>query len=289
MKWFKERDRNTKFFHSYVRGRRKKLHIESIKDIRGVEVHSNDQKGEIEVEYFQNQFSEEERHRDYGLLQHIPRLISEEQNEEMFQLPRKEEVRKVVFKLNGENASGPDCFSGSFFQHCWEIIGEDLTRLVKAFFCGQELPKFITHTNIVLIPKKEKVQEFKDLRRISLSNFTNKVISRMIHERIVGVLPNIISQNQSGFVKRRSITENVLLAQEIIRDMHLRNKQTNEVVKLDMAKASDRVDWIFLTKVLRKFGFSEGVIDMIWRLVSGNWYSIMINGQTHGFSTPLED
>uniref|UniRef100_A0A0V0H3R1 Putative ovule protein n=1 Tax=Solanum chacoense TaxID=4108 RepID=A0A0V0H3R1_SOLCH len=65
--------------------------------------------------------------------------------------------------------------------------------------------------------------------------------------------------------------------------MHLRNKEANVVVKLDMAKAYDRVDWIFLTKVLRKFGFSEMIIDMIWRLISGNWYSIMINGQAHGF------
>uniref|UniRef100_A0A0V0HAW3 Putative ovule protein n=1 Tax=Solanum chacoense TaxID=4108 RepID=A0A0V0HAW3_SOLCH len=184
MKWFNEGDRNTKFFHSYVRGRRKKLHIESIKDIRGIEVSDNDQKGEAAVEFFQNQFSAEACNRDYGMLQHIPRLISEEQNEEMFKLPSLEVVKKMVFKLNGESASGPDGFSGSFFQHCWEIIGEDLTRLVKAFFCGQELPKFITHTNLVLIPKKENVQEFKDLRPISLSNFTNKVISRMVHERL---------------------------------------------------------------------------------------------------------
>ncbi|WMV44062.1 hypothetical protein MTR67_037447 [Solanum verrucosum] len=40
-----------------------------------------------------------------------------------------------------------------------------------------------------------------------------------------------------------------------------------------MAKAYDRVSWIFLTKVLRKFGFSERMINMIWRLTSNNWYS----------------
>lgn len=113
--------------------------------------------------------------------------------------------------------------------------------MVKAFFCGQELPRYVNHTNLVLIPKKEKVNTFGDLRPISLSNFVNKIISRLIHERVVKVLPGIISNNQTGFVKGRSITENVLLAQKIVRDINMRNKQQNVVVKLDMAKAYDRV------------------------------------------------
>lgn len=55
----------------------------------------------------------------------------------------------------------------------------------------------------------------------------------------------------------------MLLAQEIIKDISLRNKHANVIVKLDMAKAYDRVSWIFLTKVLRRFGFSEIFIDMV--------------------------
>lgn len=53
---------------------------------------------------------------------------------------------------------------------------------------------------------------FLDLRLISLSTFTNKIISRVLHERIALVFPNIISKNQGGFMKGRSITEYVLLA-----------------------------------------------------------------------------
>lgn len=66
---------------------------------------------------------------------------------------------------------------------------------VRAFFCGQELPRFVTHTNLVLIPKKQEVKNFTDMRLISLSCFINKVISRLIHGRFVGVLPKLISQN----------------------------------------------------------------------------------------------
>ncbi|KAL3354029.1 hypothetical protein AABB24_018605 [Solanum stoloniferum] len=162
-------------------------------------------------------------------------------------------------------------------EHC-----VDISNMVRVFFYGQELPRFITYTNMILILKKV-VDNFGDLRPISLSTFTNKIISRMLHERLVAVLPGIISQHQAGFMKGRSITENVFLAQEIVRDINRRNKLTNVVVELYMTKAYDRVSWIFLSKVLISFSFSERIIDMVVRLVSNNWYSVIMNGQSFGF------
>lgn len=155
--------------------------------------------------------------------------------------------------------------------------------MVKIFFCGHMLPRFITHTNLVLIPKKESMTAFSDMRLISLNNFINKIISRLIHERISRVIPKLISPDQMGFVKGRSITENVLLAQVIIQDINMRNKWHNVVVKLDIMKAYDRVSWLFLAKVLRKFDFSKRIRDMIWRILSNNWYSMLVSGQSYGF------
>lgn len=69
------------------------------------------------------------------------------------------------------------------------------------------------------------------------------------------------------------------MVQEIISKIRKRGIVSNLVVKLDMMKAYDRVEWIYLTKVLRSFGFGERIIDMIFRLFSNSWYSILINGQ----------
>ncbi|XP_060183197.1 uncharacterized protein LOC132613164 [Lycium barbarum] len=55
------------------------------------------------------------------------------------------------------------------------------------------------------------------------------------------------------------------------------------VMKLDMTKAYDKLSWGFLTSVLRKIGFGENFIVHIWELVANNWYSVLINGQPHGF------
>ncbi|XP_060170510.1 uncharacterized protein LOC132601447 [Lycium barbarum] len=88
---------------------------------------------------------------------------------------------------------------------------------------------------------------------------------------------------QSGFVKGGCIIENVLLTQEVVTDIKLRGKPANVVLKLDMAKAYDRVSWSYLIRVLRKMGFAEIFIDMVWRLIANNWYSILLNSQAHGF------
>ncbi|XP_019245221.1 PREDICTED: uncharacterized protein LOC109225083 [Nicotiana attenuata] len=156
--------------------------------------------------------------------------------------------------------------------------------MVQSFFNGHELPRFVTHTNLVLLPKKKEVVTFSGMRHISLSNFVNKIFSRVVHERLVGMLPSLISDEQAGFVKGRSIVENVLLTQELITDIRLRTKAgPNLVIKLDMAKAYDQLSWLFLSKVLRKMGLGERFIGLVFGIVSNNWYSILLNGQPHGF------
>lgn len=62
------------------------------------------------------------------------------------------------------------------------------------------MTKFITYTNLVLLPKKEIVKGFTDLRPISLSSVANNIISKVIHRRLSNMLYKIISQNQSGFI-----------------------------------------------------------------------------------------
>nr|XP_016444849.1 PREDICTED: uncharacterized protein LOC107770100 [Nicotiana tabacum] len=246
MTWFKEGDRNTKFFHA--------------------------------------QFTEAATPSSFDIVEHVPNLINTEQNAELIKHPLREEVNVAVLGLNGDSAGGADGMTGKFYHSCWDIIGDDLYDMVRAFFNGHELPKCVTHTNLVLLPKKKEVTTFSDLRPISLSNFSNKVISRVVHERLVKFLPSVISEEHSGFVKGRNIVENILLTQEIVTDIRLRTKAgPNVILKLDMTKAYDRLSWLFLTKVLRKMGFIERLIGIVFGLVSNNWYSILTNGQAHGF------
>ncbi|WMV30174.1 hypothetical protein MTR67_023559 [Solanum verrucosum] len=74
-----------------------------------------------------------------------------------------------------------------------------------------------------------------------------------------------------------------MLAQEIIHGIKKSKEGDNVVIKLDMTKPYDRVSWSYTCLVLRKMGFGELFIDRVWRIMSNNWYSVIINGKRHGF------
>ncbi|XP_070014295.1 uncharacterized protein [Nicotiana sylvestris] len=156
----------------------------------------------------------------------------------------------------------------------------------SSFDIVEHVPNLInTEQNAELIkqPTKEEVK-VAVLGLKGDSTEGQMVISRVVHERLVKFLPSLILEEQAGFVKGRNIVENILLTQEIVTDIRLRSKAgPNVILKLDMTKAYNRISWLFLTKVLRKMGFPERLIGIVFGLVSNNWYSILINGQAHGF------
>lgn len=127
-----------------------------------------------------------------------------------------DEVREAILDMSPTSSAGPDGFNGTFYHKCWSIIARDVIEFVKSFFNSNKLTRFYSHTCLVLIPKVESPATFDDFKLISLSNFSAKIISKILARRLNPLLPKLISGNQSGFVKGRLITDNVLLAQEII-------------------------------------------------------------------------
>ncbi|XP_049413166.1 uncharacterized protein LOC125876094 [Solanum stenotomum] len=90
MKWCMDGDRNTNFFHSFVKGRRKKLHIAEMITEQGVTLSTNDEIREAAVQFYKDQFSEfseERRVEEYSMLEHIPKCITNAENEVMTMLP----------------------------------------------------------------------------------------------------------------------------------------------------------------------------------------------------------
>lgn len=112
-------------------------------------------------------------------------------------MPNLQAVKEVVFGMNRNSTTRPHNMAGAFFQNAWENIKEYVHKMVVSFFCRYELPKFVTYTILVFLPKNLVINNFSDVRPISLSNFVNKIFSRIIHERIQKVLCDIISKKTS--------------------------------------------------------------------------------------------
>ncbi|XP_059292741.1 uncharacterized protein LOC132046197 [Lycium ferocissimum] len=120
--WFVDGDKNTRFFHNLVKGRRKKLQIKRIQNSDSSWIEDDDQMSDEAVHFYSQQFSQEELIGDENLLSHIPVLIDQNRNDLLCQMPSVDEVKKFVFNLSGSSASGPDGFPGIFYQTCSKLL-----------------------------------------------------------------------------------------------------------------------------------------------------------------------
>ena len=127
------------------------------------------------------------------------------------------------------------------------------------------------------------LSSFAQFRPVSVGNVISKVISKIINNRLICFLPKLINEEQAGFVKGRDIFYHIQLAQEVITDLDKKCRGGNLVLKLDMLKAYDRLEWSFLFAVLRKFGFSYRFIEIIKWTLNNNWFTLLVNGQQSGF------
>jgi hypothetical protein len=68
-----------------------------------------------------------------------------------------EELKRVIMESPKEKAPGPDGFIGIFFSTCWEVIKEDLLKVVHHFFIqNQQGLNLLNQALIVLVPKKSQ-------------------------------------------------------------------------------------------------------------------------------------
>lgn len=82
--------------------------------------------------------------------------------------------------------------------------------------------------------------------------------------RLVRILPKFISPEQTAFVKGRCITDNGILAQELLHSMNTKGLNSRLMaIKLDMQRAYDRLKWDYLALVLRKFSFHQSWINKV--------------------------
>jgi hypothetical protein len=180
------------------------------------------------------------------------------------------EIGDALFQIGPLKAPGPDGFPARFFQRNWGVLKEEIISAVKEFFKSGVMPEGINETAIVLIPKVDEPEMISQFRPIRLCNVIYKVLSKCLVNRLRPLLDDIISEAQSAFVPGRLITDNALLAFEC---MHYIQQEQNpgksfRAYKLDLSKAYDRVDWVFLEQMMIKLGFSHCWVRWIMTCVT---------------------
>ncbi|KAL0293492.1 UNVERIFIED_CONTAM: hypothetical protein Sradi_6934200 [Sesamum radiatum] len=110
-------------------------------------------------------------------------IITETEAEALVLPVSPDEVKQALFDIDESKAPGPDGYSAGFFKAAWPVIGGEVTRAIRDFFQTGRLLK--------------------------------QVITKILVQRMRGILDTLISPSQNAFVPGRAIGDNILLAQEL--------------------------------------------------------------------------
>lgn len=115
---------------------------------------------------------------------------------------------------------------------------------------------------------------------ISLCSMIYKTITKIASNRLKTILPNLIGLTQISFVLRQNITENIIIAQEIIHNMlQKKGKRGQILIKVDLEKAYDCLSWSFIREPLCEVRLPAGLICFIMYCISLVTMQILWNGQ----------
>ncbi|GMI74429.1 hypothetical protein HRI_001112200 [Hibiscus trionum] len=267
--WIAKGDRNTRFFHVSTIQRRRRNTIKALKVDANRWSYDHQELKSHAMDYFRKLFTGGIHDYTVSLLSGKFFQFSESEMSSLCADVSKEEVRKVAFEMDPLKASGVDGIHADFYQKKWDVVGDSVFNFVKEFFDGGSLDSRINQTLLVLIPKIDVPELISQFRPISLCTVLYKVITKTIVNRLKPFLPKWISENQVSFVPGRNISDNVILAQEIIHTMS--NKAGRKgfmAIKVDLEKAYDRLEWHFIEDTLREIGIPGKLIGLIMQCVS---------------------
>lgn len=284
--WLLAGDRNTKFFHSYASARKKKNSISKLQSSSGNWVEGEVLLG-LASDYFTDIFNSRGMILN-SLLDDFAPKVSAEDNMRLLLPFTIEEVKDALFSMAPDKSPGPDGYSPAFYQHFWKEIGQDIAQFIIECVNTGSFPLGFNDANITLVPKKAIPISMGDLRPIALCNVAYKVMSKMLANRLKVILEGIISISQSAFIPGRLISDNVLIVAEVV---HYLNRKREGItgwaaLKLDMAKAYDKMEWGFLREIMVRLGFDNRWIELIMRCVSSVWYKVGVNVAFTDFIIP---
>ena len=178
---------------------------------------------------------------------------------------------------------GSDGLPADFYKVLWNDIADYFLKSINYAYQTGQMSITQRRGIVKLIPKKDaEPYLIKNWRPMSLLNCDYKTAAKAIANRLKQVLPKLIDSDQTGFLKGRSIAENIRLIDGII-------KYTAEksipglLLFLDFEKAFDTVEWPFLQNTFRHYNFGPEAINWIKLFYHNIESCILNNGWSSNF------
>lgn len=163
------------------------------------------------------------------------------------------ELKETIKSLKGGKTPGPDGLPCELYKTFGNVLTPYMLKMFFHSFETGSLPPTLNEAVITLIPKKGKdLEEVGGYRPISLLNVDQKILAKVLANRLNRYLSTLAHPDQTGFVRGRNSFTNLRRHFNI---MYHNKSNTSDlvVVSLDAEKAFDQVEWSYLFNVLCKF------------------------------------
>ncbi|KAL0295502.1 UNVERIFIED_CONTAM: hypothetical protein Scaly_3102500 [Sesamum calycinum] len=178
-------------------------------------------------------------------------------------------IKDAAFDIAEDSAPGPDGYTAGFFKASWSVVGKEVSEAVSEFFRTGKLLKQVNATLLVLIPKVQMPSKVSDFRPIACCNVIYKIITKIIVKRMQSILHLLIDYSQNAFVPGRSISDNILLAQELLAGYNQAKLPPRCTIKVDIKRPMTRYLGVPLSASRLTIADCKPLIDKLETRIAG--------------------
>ena len=172
------------------------------------------------------------------------------------------ELNTAVKDMKNNKCPGLDGIPIDFYKIFWNKLRDLLYELYLNIIDTEALHLSARQSVISLLEKQGKNPLYlSSWRPLSLLNADNKILGKILANRLQSALPQLVHHSQTGFIKNRQLSENILKILKVI-DVCNDEKINAFLVSFDFEKAFDHCEPLAIQEVLRKFGFGENFVKM---------------------------
>lgn len=285
--WLQAGEQNTRFFHTSTLLRRRRNRICRLKDPSRVWCDESPQLQAMATRFYEQLYTSEPTSSPSPVPLRFPTL-SHSDRQWLNRLVSELEIQSALFQMGSHKAPGPDGFSVLFFQKYWPVVKPQVLSLLGGVFSTGQFPIGLNASIICLIPKCDAPEDLHQFRPISLCNVLVKVVTKVLSNRLQPLMATLTGPCQTSFIPGRSTVDNIIVVQEAVHTLSKRKgSKGGFILKVDLEKAYDRVEWTFLDRVLPVTGFSSTFYALIRHCISSTSLAVCWNGEFLPSFTPL--
>ena len=286
--WYEEGERSSKYFFNLERSRAKQKTVHALKDPATNKIAvENKEILEMCNTFYKKLYGPKENKKFFGLINIENSTISAATRDSLEEDLTLDELNNAISKFDNDKAPGCDGLTAEFYKAFWPKLKYPIYRYYKLCLQRGMLGISARRGVLSLMPKKDKnLTDLGNWRPLTLLNFDYKLLSKVLALRLQKALPEVIEDYQTGFMRGRSITDNIRKVIDVMGYSKSR-KMNNVLLSIDFQKCFDSVKNDAIIGIFRYFGFGECFVEWVRLLFTDFLLTVKNNGYTSSWFTQV--